>query len=116
MMAYLSTYRRENDMVYVYYGAVPAFLYYSAFYGLADVPFVQGSYNRQNINGYFRELSRMSGRSRVWILFSHDYNWTAVDEETLILEHLDQIGRRLDQLNAPGSQLYLYDLSIFGPR
>jgi len=39
-----------------------------------------------------------------------------VDEETLILEHLDQIGRRLDQLNAPGSQLYLYDLSIFGPR
>jgi hypothetical protein len=116
MMVYLSTYRREKDMVYVYYGAVPAFLYYSAFYGLANVPFVQGSENRRNINGYFPELDRMSGRSRVWILFSHDYDWNGVDEESLILEHLDQIGRRLDQRSVPGSQLYLYDLSIFGSR
>jgi len=115
MMAYLSTYRREKDMVYVYYGAVPAFLYYSAFYGLADVPFVQGSYNRQNINGYFRELSRMSGRSRVWILFSHAWWYENGDNErTLTLKCLDQIGRRLDQFSAPGpgAQLYLYDLSL----
>jgi uncharacterized membrane protein len=116
MMAYLSTYMREKDMVYVYYGAVPAFLYYSPFYGLAKVPFVRGSQNRQNINGYFHELNRMIGISRVWILFSHDYDWNGADEEALILEHLDQIGRRLDQLNAPGSGLYLYDLSTYGPR
>jgi hypothetical protein len=43
----------------------------------------------------------MRGRNRVWILFSHvRYNGNGVDEETLILEYLDQIGRRLDQLKA----------------
>jgi hypothetical protein len=53
----------------------------------------------------------MRGRSRVWILFSHAWWYeNGEDERTLILKYLDQIGRRLDQL--PGSQLYLYDLSL----
>jgi hypothetical protein len=112
MMAYLSAHRRENDAVYINYSAAPAYLYYSAFYDLADVPFVQGS-NRQNTNDYSRELSSMRGRSRVWILFSHAWYYAnGVTEETLILKYLDQIGTRLDQRSAPGSQLYLYDLSL----
>ena len=113
MMAYLSAHRREKDAVYINYDAGPAYLYYSAFYDLANVPFVQGSMNQQNTNNYFRELSSMRGRNRVWILFSHaNYNVNGVSEQTLILDYLDQIGRRLDQLSAPGSQLYLYDLSL----
>ena len=112
MMAYLSAHRRENDAVYINYSAAPAYLYYSAFYNLANVPFVQGS-NRQNTNNYFRKLSSMRGRSRVWILFSHAWWYeNGEDERTFILKYLDQIGRRLDQLSAPGSQLYLYDLSL----
>ena len=114
MMAYLSAHRRENDAVYINYDAAPAYLYYSAFYDLANVPFAQGP-NSQNTNDYFRELSSMRGRSRVWILIAH---WrlfgNGVTDDTLILEYLDQIGRRLDQLGAhPDSQqLYLYDLSL----
>jgi len=113
MMAYLSAHRRENDAVYINYDAAPAYLYYSAFYELANVSFVQGS-NRQSSNNYFRELSSMRGRSRVWILLSHVWQYgNGVTEDTLILEYLDQIGKRLDQLSAPGSQqLYLYDLSL----
>jgi hypothetical protein len=131
VIAYLSAHRQDNDVVYVYYGAEPVFRYYLPFYGLEKVHVVWGcaprgaplpflacpqkpdrnyrSENRQNLNVYFHQLNQLHGKGRVWILFSH-VSFPRANEEALFLEHLDLIGRRLDQLNTKGSGLYLYDL------
>jgi hypothetical protein len=44
-------------------------------------------------------------------VWSHNCNWCGVDEQSFILEHLDKIGRRRDELLSDASSVYLYDLS-----
>jgi len=114
-MTYLKTHKRDKDTVYVYYGASEAFRYYSPAYlpGIrGSAALVWGSKNRKNPERYWRELEQLRGRDRVWILFSHIYDWEETDEEALFLEKLERMGRRLDEFDASGSALYLYGLSV----
>ena len=127
IMSYLSDHRQGNAVVYVYYGSAPAFRYYSPFYRLDKVSIVWGTKHKphadqyyspcygqdkvgtilekQNAEMYLRELDKLQGKGRVWIVISD-----GADEEALFLGHLDQIGRRLDQFDAQGAWLGLYDL------
>ena len=57
-----------------------------------------------------QELQQLSGHGRFWFIFSHVYNWAAVNEEILFLEYLDSQGTRLDGFRAKGAAAYLYDL------
>ena len=121
LMSYLSEHSRHNNVVYVYYGSVPAFRYYSLFYRIDKVRVLWGipdlmrlgllaaEETRQHPEKYFPELNTLRGKGRVWIIISHDYTG---NEKDLFLDYLDKIGgRRLDQVNSYGTAwLVLYDL------
>ncbi len=110
VMAYLGAQRQQNDAVYVYYGAAPAFRFYSPLYDLNNARSVWGTQNRLNREGYIRELDQLRGRGRTWVVISHNCDWNGFDEKALIVEHLDHMGRRLDQFIGQNSSAYLYDL------
>jgi hypothetical protein len=131
IMSYLSDHRQKSDVVYVYYGSAPAFRYYSPFYRLETVGIVWGTKHRlhadrypspyyrqkkvtvredQNAEIYLRELDKLQGKGRVWIVFSDNFDRDGADEKALFFDHLDHMGRRLDQFSAQGAWLGLYDL------
>jgi hypothetical protein len=111
------TERREaTDKIYVFYGAVPAFRYYAPRFG---IPFAQAQFGRCWLGEprqYLRELDRLRGARRAWILATHTQR---PGELELLTGYLDRIGRRLDEMTVPGSSGnplegafgYLYDLS-----
>ena len=72
---------------------------------------VIGRYHGTDLEAYLRDLGRLRGNPRVWVLWSH-----ADDERGLrFLEHrlpdyLDSIGRRLGEADAPRAHVFLYDL------
>jgi hypothetical protein len=111
-MAYLQQHRRPGDVIYVYYRAEPAFTFYAPRYGL-DFPAccTVGVDSRYDWNGYEKDLGRLAGNKRVWIIFAHIYNWVNVDDEDLFLHFLNNLGTQVDSLHSSGSVLYLYDLS-----
>jgi uncharacterized membrane protein len=60
----------ENDSVYIYYSAKPAFTYYYPEYTESNVVF--GTNNRGKINQYFQEVDKILQQSdSVWFVFSH---------------------------------------------
>jgi Dolichyl-phosphate-mannose-protein mannosyltransferase len=132
---------RPEDVVYVYYGAQYAMRYYletrslpfsgelarrafvpettmspgSAWYPpvLRSVPpelFV-GSPHRHDWAAYGHEVEPLRGQRRVWIIFSHIWVRDGVDEGQLILQDLDQMGRRIEAFEQTDAACYLYDLS-----
>ena len=70
-----------------------------------------GARSRDDWDGYERDLRRLRGHRRVWLVFAHIYNWKSVDESVLFLHYLDNIGTRRDSFETHGAALYLYDLS-----
>lgn len=65
--------RQEGDAVWVYYGAVPAFRYYTRG---APVPgAILGAPSRDRDAGYLRELAPLMSRKEAptWLVFSHVY-------------------------------------------
>jgi hypothetical protein len=99
-----------GDRLYVYYGARPSFEYYASRYAFsaADVSF--GTSSRDDWQRYFDELDALRGQ-RVWIVFTHVYNWGPVDEEQLFLYRLDHHGSRLREIRGRRASAYLFDLS-----
>jgi hypothetical protein len=110
VMSHLAANSRQQDLVYVYYGAQPAFSYYAPQYGFAGGDYLVGVSSRQDPEQYVQHLDAFLGRGRVWFVFSHVYNWNMIDEEAFFVEHLDKIGTRLDEFRSPGASTYLYDL------
>jgi uncharacterized membrane protein len=110
VLDYVSEHRQKSDVVYAYYSAKYALAYYSTRYQLGDA--VIGIEARSQPSRYLTELDRLRGNERVWILFSHVYNWQGIDEEKLFLDYLDTSGARLDSFASPGAKVYLYDLSF----
>lgn len=99
---------RDGDRLYVYFGAAPAFAYYTA-----NRPFpAEGvAFGADNRNGpqdrYFDELRRFRGHSRVWVLIAH----TQIADEAVIRAYLDGLGRREWQSRRPDAVVLRYDLS-----
>jgi hypothetical protein len=110
VIGYLREYYEEGDVLYLYYGAQPAFEYYSEKYGFEKSTYTIGVSSRDNWSNYAEDLNRLRGNRRVWILFSHVFTSKGVDEEKLFLYHLDNIGTRVDSFNGAGAAVYLYDL------
>jgi hypothetical protein len=114
VIEYVRENQQDEDVLYIYYGAGPAFEYYSARYGYNVNDYVVGicsKENWENWNNYINELHMLRGNKRIWILFSHVCTWTGVDEEKFFLLHLDDMGTRLDSFKSAGASVYLYDLS-----
>ena len=111
ILNYLEENKHENDVIYIYYGAYRACLYYEDRFSFGELEIVSGSEQRNHIENYIPELDKLMGNKRVWILFSHVYDWVELDEEEYFIEHLDEIGTRTESYEAPGASIYLYNLN-----
>jgi hypothetical protein len=112
VMAYLEENRQADDVIYVYYGAIPAFQYYAPSYGIDSKDYVIGTAGRDDPQKYVQDLDKFGGSSRLWIVFSHVYDWDEIDERRFILDYLDTVGRKIDGTEHMGAFGYLYDLSL----
>jgi hypothetical protein len=98
---------QPGDKVYLYYGAVPAFTFYTR----DDPPgwdTSRGEHHREDERGYRDELRRFAGQGRVWLVFSHRHE----GEEPLIRAYADCLGRRLQAIRRSGANAYLYDFGL----
>ena len=112
-----------GDVIYVYYGARPAFHFYTTVVGrlaFRDATIVYGTNNRArnhvldrdgNWLRYQAEVNRLRGLRRVWLIVAHSYAGAGVHEDKMLLFFLDGMGRQLARKSAPGASAYLYDLS-----
>jgi hypothetical protein len=110
-LQYLGEHQKNGDVLYIYYSSVHPFQYYRERLLLGPIEHWNGIESRADWKLYKSDLDRLRGRKRVWILFSHVYRGTGVDEERLFLDYLDGFGRRMDSLRTPGASVYLYDFS-----
>ncbi|NOY99784.1 MAG: hypothetical protein GXP40_11380 [Chloroflexi bacterium] len=112
-MAYLKNVLKENDTVYVYYYAEPAFRFYLPKYHLEGINYVAGGNHQDDAEGYLRELDTLAGKKRVWILFTHVYERGGLNEKDFMLAYLDKIGVKQREYRVAGTSVYLllYDLS-----
>lgn len=107
-MEYLRDFRRDGDVVYVYYWAEHALRFYAPKYGMDMSAFLIGTDYHDNPMGYAAELEALRGQERVWILFSHVYENGDFNERDFILGLLDGMGEQLRQFREPGTSVYLY--------
>lgn len=104
---------KKEDVLYVYYGAGPAFNYYRKVYGLTENnSYVPGISSRENWKKYREDVSQFENRARVWIIFAHVYyDAGGKGEEGYIVEYLKSIGTQIDVVTAEGASAYLFDLA-----
>ena len=98
---------QPGDRVYVYYGTLPAFEYYTR-----ETPFpaecvVKGTEARSNANEYRQQLAALQGQPRVWIVFSHRHG----DEEPIIRTQAEGLGRCEATIRGNGAAAYLFNFA-----
>jgi len=111
--AYLLGHWQPGDKLYVYYGATAAFYYYRKLNDWREAHVLIGNSHRRNRSLYARELKRLAGGKRVWVLMSHEY-WQYKNnqlEREYFVQTLDRLGTRKDAQTYEDADLFLYDLS-----
>lgn len=108
VMSYLHRYRAPGDVVYVYHGAVPAFEYYAAMFGFQKNDYIAGTPSSERPDRYLRQIERIKGGGRFWLIFSHNCENCQVNEEEYFIEQLDKFDTRLVSFRAPGASVYSY--------
>jgi uncharacterized membrane protein len=113
VLAYIQARRQRDDAFYVHHGAWHAVNFYGPRYELPLQTVVSGSCGDQR--RLLSDLEQFRGRSRLWVIISHDVGpWK---ERETILGYLDTIGARRDSIvtrdrtRRLSSSAYLYDLS-----
>jgi hypothetical protein len=97
---------KPNETIYVYYGAIRAFEYYTQT-GKINVknPIIFGNGYRGSNQKYVEEIK--NNKQKCWILFSHIFD----NENKYITTSLDSIYKKDLSYKAYGSEAYLYDMS-----
>jgi hypothetical protein len=96
---------RPGDRVYVYYGAGPAFTFYTRERPFPAEAVTVGASHRDDPQAVCAELADLRGR--VWVIISHRHH----DEESVIRATLDTRGRCERDIKRPGAAAYLYRLA-----
>jgi hypothetical protein len=117
LMAHIRQQWQTGDLVYLYSQSYVSFEYYADQYGFSPADSVRGM-QAGMLNPRWEEveadLAKLSGRSRVWLVFTHNWTMNDVSERKLYTYFLDKLGRRLDKLEFElpvDAAVYLYDLS-----
>jgi len=117
VLEYVRDRRKPGDVIYVYHHQRESFLYYAKKYGFDENECALGidardkNNRRANWEAYARDLDRLRGYRRVWLLFSHVRKIKGVSEEEFMTQHLDRLGVRIERFGRAGASAYLYDLS-----
>ena len=110
VVPYIERHRQPGDIVYVYYFAEPQYRYYAHRFGLT-APAIFGVRSPEDPSGYLQDLEQLRGQKHVWVVFGH----ALPAEQRLMVQRLDEMGQRLDELQRPRAAAYLYDLSSGKP-
>jgi hypothetical protein len=116
-LRYVAAHRRPGDALYLHALAAPAFRFYRARLGLADLEPVTSLHSREDWSRFEVRLAALRGRPRVWIVFSAirgDDRPRGDAEARHYDEVLERLGRRLDRFPAEGAWADLYDLGDGG--
>jgi len=113
VLKYIRDHWREGDAMYVFFPSGYAFRYYSLLLGADFREVIVGENLREDFeNRYRKELDRLRGGDRVWVLFSHVTGVKGgINEESCMVGYLEAIGRRRDQVRYSGASAHLFDLS-----
>jgi hypothetical protein len=110
VMSHLRENHLSADLIYVYYGAVPAFEFYSSLYGFDRHDYIVGTFERNDPAKYLQSIDNLRGNQRVWFVFAHNCSWCIVNEGSFILTHLNEIGLKKDEFMSTDASVYLYNL------
>ena len=107
-LEYLRDYKRDSDLIYVYYNTGPAFRYYAPKFRLDTSKYIIGSDPSIDPEAFYRELDDLAGEKRVWLIFSHVYEKDDFNEKDFILAYADQFGEKIREFRVPSTSIYLY--------
>lgn len=98
---------RPTDRVHIYYGALPAYEFYTRDNPLPVNQVDRGEEARANPTEYRDQLLKFVGEPRVWVVFSHRHK----HEESVITAYAETLGKRLQTIPGNGATAILYDMS-----
>jgi hypothetical protein len=115
-LVHLAQQRRDADAIYVYSGAALSYRYYAGRLALPEDRVHYGTCAIGNPRDYLKQLDRLRGEARVWVVMTHEQQ---LGEREFILGYLNQLGRQLDVVDIPSERnhpterasVHLYDLS-----
>lgn len=113
-MGFLGESWRKDDVLFVSYGAVPAFEFYAPMYGLENVSYISGQReDYANPDSILERVKPLRNQHRVWVLLSHVYEKGNFNEKDFLISYLDEIGDKKREFRELGTSvyLYLYDLA-----
>jgi hypothetical protein len=111
VLARLAERRSASEAIYVNRAGLPAFRYYAGDVGLANAGVIEGrTVTRGTIGCALADLERISGESRVWIVYAHPepFLQTPPTEDVVLLFVADAVGVRLDAIERAEVRAYLY--------
>jgi hypothetical protein len=108
VVAYVRNHEEPGDLVYVFYGAEPAFDYYAERAGFPLNNVEIGTAAGNDPQKYESDLDRLRGH-RVWVVLSHTHGVGAQESKNVEF-YLGELGSRIDALSVAGAEAYLYDL------
>ncbi|NES06344.1 MAG: hypothetical protein F6K22_28120, partial [Okeania sp. SIO2F4] len=109
VLSYIKKHQQPGDILYVYQRGIYQFQYYAEKYGYQEGDYIIGvddldKYDGQELSitemtRYEKDLDKLRGNKRVWLLFSH----THIPAERRFLNYyLNEIGIRIDTFEKPG--------------
>jgi len=122
LMGHIRQHWQQGDIVYLYSQSYVAFEYYAERYGFSrsdSVRGILGGLMNPRWDEVEADLEKLSGRNRVWVVFTHNWTMNDVSDRKLYTYFLDKRGRCLDKLEMQppiDAAVYLYDLSSPGRR
>ena len=108
MLKHLERNARQGELLYVHRGGWFAFDYYKDRYDLDKLQNItrgQSPITQKDILEVV--LKFKTARGKTWVLFSH----ADTAQQRIFLLYLNQFGRCVEEVQATGASLYLYDFS-----
>lgn len=95
---------QAGDKVFIYWGGVPAFTFYTR-NDPFPVPVVLGVEHRDGRTEFRDELRQFIGEPRVWVVFSHRHR----AEESLLRAYSESLGECRESFRRAGATAFRYD-------
>ncbi len=118
VISYIKERQQPGDILYIYQRGKYQFKYYAKKYGYQEGDYIIGvddldKYDGSNLSNeererYEKDLDKLMGNKRVWLLFSHA---NISSENEMMKSSLERRGKKIDFFARKGAFVYLYDLT-----